>query len=332
MIKNFTDEQARQLIDLAQHYEVWLEAERDLRALSHRLAWKTIAGKEYLYRIRDRVGNGTSLGPRSVETERQHAEFVVRKDAAIARRAASKAILDQTCKICRALGLPQIAPEAAEIAREADIRGHLGKRLLVCGTTALAAYEVEAGGFIVAAPKSTRDFDVAHLADARSGVEPILMPILKAVDATYVTNSERTSQARNADAYEVESMAAPSVARYLARTETPMPIPLPEQEWLLAGDRVSRVVIARDGTPARLVVPDPRWYALQKMWLSRQAKRDSLKRDKDAAQAVAVLDVVVEAMPRFPLDGEFEANLPDDLRPLYATWQTRRPAPKPPAW
>src|SRR3546814_7776461 len=88
---------------------------------------------------------------------------------------------------------------------------------------------------------------------------------------------------------------------------------------------LARTVVARDGSPARIVAPDPRWFALHKLWMSAQAKRNPLKRPKDAKQGTALLDAVAEAMPQFPLDAAFAAELPDELAPHYAAWESRRP-------
>jgi hypothetical protein len=50
----------RLLANLEQRYAAWMDAERV--TLPGRLAWKTIAGKDYLYRIVNGRGNGRSLG------------------------------------------------------------------------------------------------------------------------------------------------------------------------------------------------------------------------------------------------------------------------------
>ncbi len=81
----------------------------------------------------------------------------------------------------------------------------------------------------------------------------------------------------------------------------------------------------RDGTPARIVAPDPRWFALHKLRMSAQAKRNPLKRPKDRKQGLALLEAVATAMPHYPLDDAFEAALPDELRPYLAQWQSLRP-------
>src|SRR3546814_20204098 len=118
--------------------------------------------------------------------------------------------------------------------------------------------------------------------------------MLKAVDSTFTVNTERPFQARNAKAYEVELLSAGSTIASMHRHDQPKPIPLPEQEWLLPGTRISHVVVGRNGSPARLVVPDPRWFAFQKLWMSAQAKRNPLKRGKDQIQGTALLAAVRE--------------------------------------
>ncbi|MBL8544343.1 MAG: hypothetical protein JNJ63_11110 [Hyphomonadaceae bacterium] len=76
-----------------------------------------------------------------------------------------------------------------------------------------------------------------------------------------------------------------------------------------------------DGSPARIVAPDPHYFALQKLWRGRQSKRNPLKRAKDIKQGEALLEAVAEAMPHFPLEGDFAANLPEALAPLFADWR-----------
>lgn len=109
-----------------------------------------------------------------------------------------------------------------------------------------------------------------------------------------------------------------------APTDRPKLVLLPEQEWLLPGRRVDEVVPCRDGTPARIVAPDPRWFALHKLWLGAQAKRNPLKRRKDSAQGAAILDVVSEALPHYPLVASFETDLPSELLPYWDKWQSNR--------
>jgi hypothetical protein len=323
-LEPFSDEQARALVNLEQRYEVWMEAEQVLAQLPYDLRRKEVGGRAYLYEITGRDGNGKSLGPWSPQAAAKFDAFRQTKADAKARRDASRAAMEESGRLCRALRLPMLASAAGPILREADRRRLLGQRLLVVGTNAMAAYAVEAGGFIREAPDETDDFDLAWSATDSDPDGQTLWRMLKAVDPTFAVNMERTFQARNARAYEVEILVAPSRAGTMDRLDRPMPVPLPEQEWLLNGRSVDRVVICRDASAARIVAPDPRWYALQKLWLADQPKRNALKRPKDRKQGVALLDVIDAAMPQYPLDRAFEASLPAELSPSYAAWKTRR--------
>lgn len=330
--ESFSDEQARNIVNLEQRYEVWIEAERSLAKLPYDLRRKTVGDKAYLYRIEDRGGNGASLGPMDAKNGARLARYREHKSAAKHRRAESSRVLRENCRLYRALRLPLLSSPAGEILREADRRGLLDGYLLVVGTNAMPAYAIEAGGFIRGAPDETEDFDLAWTATSSDGAAQPVWSMLKAVDATYAVNSERSFQARNASAYEVELMVAPSRAGGMSRNDQPRPIPLPEQEWLLRGTRVDHVVACRDASPARIVAPDPRWFALHKLWMSAQPKRNPLKRPKDARQGMALLDAVDALMPRYPLNAEFEAGLPDELIAGWREWKSRRSEPAPPSW
>jgi hypothetical protein len=328
----FSDEQARALVNLEQRYQVWMEAEQNLQAMPYDLRRKEVAGRAYLYEIFGRDGNGKSLGPWTAENAAAFADYHGRKSAAKERRDTSRPLLTEAGRLCRALRVPAVADAAGPILRETDRRRLLGNRVLVVGTNAMAAYAVEAGGFIRGAPDETQDFDLAWAAAVASSPEVEIWPMLKAVDPTFTVNTERSFQARNAKAYEVEVLVAPSRAATLHRLDKPKPVPLPEQEWLLLGQSVDRVVICRDASPARIVAPDPRWYALQKLWMSVQTKRNPLKRPKDLKQGMALLDAVHAVMPQYPLDEAFEEALPPELVASFAAWKSRARAPASPNW
>jgi hypothetical protein len=319
-IITFTDEQSRILVNLHQQYEVWLEAERTLAILPYGMRWKVSAGREYLYEILDRAGNAKSLGLRDVGTEATYAEYEARKQSALTRRADSAVSLNETCGLYRSVRLPVISNDAAALLRELDRRSLLGSHVMVVGTNAMPAYTIEAGGWI-RAPETTIDLDFAWTAASEGQCNAPFWAALKAVDGTFTVNTERTFQVRNSKAYEVELLIAPSLEKTFALLERPRPIGVAEQEWLLWGRRVDHVVVAADGSPARLVVPDPRWFALQKLWLSQQEKRHPLKREKDAAQGTALLNAIAQRMPQFRLDAAFRQELPEELGPIYDDWR-----------
>src|SRR3546814_13056782 len=103
----------------------------------------------------------------------------------------------------RALRLPLLSSDAGPILRECDRRDLLGSHLLVVGTKAIAAYMIEANGFILL-PDETEDFDLAWVDAEQDKSNTTDWQMLKPDDTTSTINSERDFNARNARAYEVE--------------------------------------------------------------------------------------------------------------------------------
>jgi hypothetical protein len=114
-VRPFSDEQSRLLINLRQRYETWIAAERDLATLPYDLRRKTVGGREYLYRIFDRSGNGTSLGPMDPEREAQFADYRARKQALKDRVCTLRTGLVEAAALYRALRLPLVSPDAGLI-------------------------------------------------------------------------------------------------------------------------------------------------------------------------------------------------------------------------
>lgn len=318
----FSDEQIRALVNLRQRYEVWRDAEVARRALPYDLRRKRVGEYEYLYEIQDRSGNGTSLGRWDEATERRFLSYREEKAALDERLSRARAARDEGARLARALRVPLMASAAGPILREADCRGLLDGSLLVVGTNALLAYALEAVAGLGLSDE-TEDFDLAWAATELPEGAPV-WSMLKAVDPTFTVNTERSFQARNAASYEVELLVAPSRAATLATRDNPRPIPMREQEWLLLGKPVDQVVPCRDATAARMVAPDPRWFALHKLWLADQDKRNPFKRGKDRMQGLGVLEAVAEAMPHYPLDAAFVASIPPELVGLWRDWEASR--------
>jgi hypothetical protein len=352
----FNDGHRVVIANLAQYYDAWLEAARAASALDFVFQWKQIpsGGKvyEYLYRMTDSgKGIGKSLMPRNAAATDLFATHAQLKSHWLALETERYTRLTQEARQYRALRLGLISSPAAYILQMLDIHGVLGGQYLVVGTNALPVYEIEAGERFAASVDSTEDFDMAwvggalQLSTAQANVPQLnlarllslpedapllsllnespddLLGLLKRVDGTYTKNTERGFQARNAKGYEVEILLAKRLAAAYPKRARLSPIALPEQDWLLLGQPISHVITGLDATPARVVAPDPRYFALQKIWLSQQAKRKTEKRPKDARQAALVLDAIARSMPHYPLDDAFAATLPNELAPLFAAWR-----------
>jgi hypothetical protein len=327
----FTDEQLRTLVNLDQAYRHWIEGDRELRALPYGMRWKTISGRDYLYEIFDRLGNGRSLGPRAPETEARHQDYRQKREALEARVSAAAGKLEQNSRIARAVKLPGIAREAAKILVELDLREMLGRNFMVAGTNAILAYNLEAGGtIIIGADMATDDFDLLWTRDHSTSLmakdpPPSILAALKAVDETYTVNEERPFQLRNRNAYEVEILVPPSRLDDLPKADRIRPARMEEVEWLLLGTPIEHVVPAKGDRAAKIVAPDPRLFALQKLWLAEKPGRSALKKPKDRRQGKALMDACAQGtLPRHPIDEEFERSLPDALRPVFDQWMANR--------
>ncbi len=315
---------------------------------------------QYLYRMTDAgKGLGNSLGRLTPELAAIAARQRELKSDAIKEERERLTHLENLCRQYRALRIGQgvrlgvIASEAAAILRLMDVYGFLGHRYMVVGANAMPVYEIEANARFAMGVDATEDFDMTWTSgklDLQAGTptpgwdaaraagvatdEPLaqhlnesprsLRELLKRLDATYTKNTERTFQLRNRAGYEVEVLLAQSIAHEYPKSEQLSPIPLEEQDWLLLGRQVSHAVVARDGSAARMIAPDPRYFALHKLWLSEKPSRLATKRPKDFNQGMLVLDAVQDFMPQFPLTENFHDNLPKPLQKHFAAWSKSR--------
>ena len=93
--------------------------------------------------------------------------------------------------------------------------------------------------------------------------------------------------------------------------------------WLISSPKVYQIVIGEDGFPAAISAPDPRAFALHKLWLSKQTRRAVVKKQRDHDQAIAVANLIVKYLPQYQFKAtelrmfpkafltEAEKNMPD---------------------
>jgi len=67
--------QSKTHINATQLYESFRDAQKKAQSYRGGMTWKKAKGKKYLFRLRDRFGNGKSLGPRTPETEAIYEAF-----------------------------------------------------------------------------------------------------------------------------------------------------------------------------------------------------------------------------------------------------------------
>lgn len=321
MWTELSNEQRRQFVDAQQLSSTLQAAATELASLGG-LYWNTSKGVRYLYRKID--GARTSLG-------RETSELVAMKKAHDASRRRLQGTLrslanrrEQMAPVNRALRIGRLPVTAAQIIRRLNTEGMLGDHIIIAGTNALYAYEAAAGVLIGGEFVATSDADL--LWDARRYLElaasPIartgLMGLLREVDDSFVAHYG--FNATNNEGYIIDLISPEPAAGRTRLGDGPdlEATPMIGAQWLLDAPRFEQVVVGADGVPLRIVVPEPRTFALHKLWLSKRDDRQPLKKPRDAAQSRLVAD-----LSRQFLGLEFTASkmpwLPGELKAFLKT-------------
>lgn len=321
-MKSLSNQQRLNLVNTEQLFESYREALRHAQSHAYGMRWKTLRGTDYLFRQRDRRGNGKLLGRRSPETEAVLRAFLEGKAAADDRLRKIRGQLDEQARLNKALRLARIPRVVARVLREIDAAGLYGA-FTVLGTQALYGYESAAGVQFLTELLASGDVDLLY--DTRKKITLVshklhgegLVGLLKKADKTFECVRKRGFRAANAGQFMVDLIVAPRPmheAQPVSFGEGDLVASeVPGLQWLLNAPKLDTVAIDEDGWPTPLRVPDPRAFALHKTWLSFQSRREPLKKPRDLGQAKAVARAVVEHMPHLPFD-EALTSLHGDVR------------------
>ena len=85
-------------------------------------------------------------------------------------------------------------------------------------------------------------------------------------------------------------------------------------EWLQNAPQIDTILLDEKGFPLRMATPDPRAFALHKLWLSERRDRDPLKAFRDLQQARAVAQLVATYLPALSFEDDDLSALPAALR------------------
>jgi hypothetical protein len=300
---------ARQYIDARAAFSALEAAHKQAQQVRGGMVWKTVQGKDYLIRTSPR-GTQHSLGPRSTETEAMHAKFSAQKESASTRLSSLKDTVARHQRMNRALRVGRMPPIAVDILRRlADAQ--LDTFFRVVGTHALYAYEMAAGVSLASEITSTQDIDL--LWDTRKRVTfaqrlaqdaPSMLGALQKVDKTFQLREDQRYTAINANGFQVD------ILRRVAEDDDPHPVSLSDAEddfWVVQAHRASdllnarefsEIVVATNGSMARLTTIHPADFIQFKRWMATQTSREAIKRRRDALQADAVEWLLNERLPQ----------------------------------
>ncbi len=268
-------------------------------------------GTEYLIRLQDAHGNGKSLGRRSAETEDLHARFVHGKQVADQTLAGLSEKLKTQSRLNRALRLGRMPTIVEDILLRLDETRAL-KELRVVGTHALFAYESMAGAEFKVELLASGAVDL--LFDGRKKIALLakkledqgLLELLRKADKTFQASGLDRFRAINKDGFMVDFITLDrgmeSSASGKMAADDLEAVEVPNLEWLADAPRFEQVVIAANGQPVIMPVPDPRAFALHKAWLSARPDREPVKKQRDLNQAKMLGQCLREYLPNFPLE------------------------------
>jgi len=318
-----THRQSLEFTDSYQLYTALQDAINRAKHYSGSMHWKTIKRKKYLYHMVDGYGKGRSLGPQSDETEAKYKAFRKGKSEAAERLKSIQKAMDEKAALNRAVGLNRVPFIVSRIVRELDKQGMLGNNILIVGTHAIYAYEALAGVTVYRDLLATADVD--FLWDNRKKVEFVgkdeidsFLSIVRKADRSF-ERSQQLFKAVNKDGYMID-LIVPEPKKPLERVTDQMgneydlkASGIGSLHWLINSPKVEAIVIDSKGYPFRMVVPDPRSFAIHKLWVSRQTNRKQDKAARDREQALTVAGIVMERLPQFSFTSKELKMFPKDL-------------------
>jgi hypothetical protein len=323
-MKSLSNQQRLHQVNTEQLFENYRSAVGHAASYTYGMRWKTVRSTEYLFRDRDRRGNGKSLGPRSEETEQLMATFSAGRTVAQERLRGIKEKIQEQARLNRALRLNRVPRVVARVLRELDQAG-LYDSFTVIGTQTLYAYEAAAGVHFLLELLASGDVDLLY--DARQKMVVVsekldgdgLLGLLKKADKTFECVRENGYRAANAGQFMVDLVIAPRgmhVTGSVTFSESDLvATEVPGLQWLLNSPKLDAVAIDEDGWPVPMRVPDPRAFALHKAWLSGLPTREPIKKPRDLDQARAVAQLVQEEMPQFSFESTL-TSLHSDVRKM----------------
>ena len=322
--QEFSGDHTRRLIDSEQRYSTYRQSLRKLHE-SYRgsMTYKRVKGQEYLYHIVGGVAK--SLGSRSSQTEAIARAFQDGRARQRERRDALRKLIDAEARVDRAMGLGRAPILVGDILRRLDRTGLLGRGISVVGTNAIYVYERMAGGSFPSSLLATGDVDL--LFDGRRRLRMLyredqaggLAGLLRKVDDSFDLVAPGAFRATNDQGFMVDLIQPQQVAAAAPRAAVGTADDLQAAEieglaWLQNVPQVEQILLDERAQPFVMIVPDPRAFALHKLWISERPDRDAAKARRDREQARLVAKIVANYLPSRNFDDPAIAAVPAALR------------------
>ena len=310
-------------INAIQCHQALEDALNKWRPYQGSMMWRCLSGTDYLiHQVQKRQ---KSLGARSPETELIYNHFQERKSELADRIKSLKANQDRNAKLCKAVNANRVPRMVAQISRKIADFPVLANKTLIVGTNALYAYESAAAVFFEPDMLATEDVDV--LWDTRKKIsiaatEPQgFIGLLKSIDKSFEVMRDSGFSAANKEGFIVDLIQPinKNVLFSNAASMSDFPDDLVAVEikglaWLVSCPKFSATGIDEQGYPVKMLVPDPRAYAMHKYWLSNRADRQPDKKKRDLEQSLAVFELINAKLSYLELGDKALQAMPLEIR------------------
>jgi hypothetical protein len=312
---SISNDAARQYIDARQTFLALRDARREAQQVRGSMYWH--GQSDSLIRTSTR-GAEKSLGKRTPETEKIYADFMARKTELTQRVDDLKLQIRRHERVNKALYVGRVDPTVIELLTRLE-SADLSEYFHVVGTHALYAYETAAGVRFDANVTATRDIDL--LWDVRKRMsfwtqmerlDSSFLALLRKVDASFRVRQSQRYTAVNAEGFEVDILRRmrkgddPHPIKISKRTKGEQVVDQPTELEELSVVQAERadvflntpsfeaVIVDRNGRMAMMRTIQPKVFVEFKHWMSNLLDREPIKRQRDAAQAKAVQDLLDE--------------------------------------
>jgi hypothetical protein len=310
------DSATRQYIDAVAAFEALEEARAEAAQVRGGMYWHRgpPSNPETSYLVRtSAAGQEKGMGSRSPETQAIFDAFTLRKAAAQERLRGLRAKVEEHIRLNRALRVGRVAPVIIGLLN-CLVDKSLSEYFRVVGTHAMYAYEAAAGARFETGEVATQDIDLLWdvqrrvrftAALERAGTGNSMLGVLKTVDATFRIRPMQRYTAVNKDGFEVDILRRarkaddPEGAKLGSDDDDFWVVQAERAETLMSASAFSAVIVATNGTMARMNTLHPLAFAEFKEWMSKLPEREGMKRRRDAAQAAAVRACVEEYLPQW---------------------------------
>ena len=160
-----------------------------------------------------------------------------------------------------------------------------------------------------------------------------MLGLLRKADRSFERIGSQRFRAANKDGYMVDLVKPeprPIIKRERRRMGGEVDLEAAEirnLHWLASSPKFRQIVIGDDGYPAAIACPDPRSFALHKLWMSAQPDRKPMKKQRDRSQAIAVAYLVLKYLPQHKFAPSELRMFPKDIVEAAADHMSRHDLP-----